>query len=87
MNRDVNKALKTVPDEILRECRVKEDLHTACLDGSAYNTSIPERGRLNLSPPLDINTVVVNDCDGLILGVNLGSESPLQNISCSLYQK
>ena len=60
-SREVNKAEKTVPDKILRECRVEEDLHTACLKGSAYDTSIPERGQLNLSPPLDINTVVVND--------------------------
>ena len=78
-NKEVNRALKAVPDEILRECRVEEELHSACLDGSAYETSIPERGRLNLSPPLDINTVVVNDGDGLILGVNPDSESPLRN--------
>ena len=75
----MNKALKAVPDEILRECRVEEELHNASVDGSAYESSIPERGRLNLSPPLDINTVVVNDGDGLILGVNPDSESPLRN--------
>ena len=78
-SREVNKALKTVPDEILRECQVGEDLHTASLEGSAYDTSIPERGQLNLSQPLDINTVVVNDGDGLILGVDPDSESPLRN--------
>ena len=75
----MNKALKTVPDEILSECRVGEDLNTASLEGSAYDTSIPEQGQLNLSPPLDINTVVVNDGDGLILGVDPDSESPLRN--------
>ena len=77
-SREVNKAFKTIPDQILRECRVGEDLHTASLEGSAYDTSIPEQGQLNLSPPLDINTVVVNDGDGLILGVDSDRESPLQ---------
>ena len=77
-SREVNKAFKTVSDEILRECRVDEDLHTASLEGSAYDTSIPEQGQLNLSPPLDINTVVVKDGDGLMLGVDSDGESPLQ---------
>ena len=34
---------------------------------------------MNLSPPLDINTVVVNDSNGLTLGVDPESESPLRN--------
>ena len=78
-NAEVRDALKTVADQIHREPQAGEELHFPFVGQSTYETSIPERGRLSLSPPINIDTVVVNDGDGLVLGVNPTSERPLGN--------
>ena len=65
----VRKALDTVPDELHRSGEVDEELHTAYLDQSAYDHSVPQgRAALSLSLPIDLATVVVNDGDGIIPG-------------------
>lgn len=76
---EVRKTLQTVPEKIHRDCHVDDALHYTNLDQSAYETSAPERGRLNLSAPKEINTVAVNDGDGIILGVNSTSKNPLED--------
>lgn len=61
------------------DCHVDDALHYTNLDQSAYEKSAPERGRLNLSAPIEIDTIAVNDGDGIILGVNSTSNNPLEN--------
>ena len=76
----VRKALDTVPDELHRSGEVDEELHTAYLDQSAYDHSVPQgRAALSLSLPIDLATVVVNDGDGIILGVDPSMNTPLDN--------
>lgn len=41
--------------------------------------SVPARGLLKVSPPIDITTFPVNDGDGIILGVDPDSDTTIQN--------
>ena len=77
-NKYVQRVLKNLPDEIHRECQVGQELHDAYLTQSAYVASVPERGRFTVSEPINVETVAVNDGDGIILGVDPASERPLQ---------
>lgn len=78
-NAEVRKALKTLPDKIHRDCQAGDALHHASANQCAFETSVPARGHLNVSPPIEIKTVAVNDGDGIIIGVNPNSDTPLQN--------
>lgn len=49
------------------------------MDQSGYETSVPERGHLNLSAPIEMDTVAVSNGDGIILGVNSTSNDPLES--------
>ena len=61
------------------ECKAEDELHQPYLDQSAYQAFVPERGRFDHSQPINIDTVVVNNSDGIILGVNPASDTPLEN--------
>ena len=78
-NKDVRDALNNVPDKIHYECNVGDKLHNRFLDHSAYENSVPAGRNLLLSAPINIESVVVNDGDGIILGVNPSSDTPLHN--------
>ena len=66
-------------NEIHHECNVSDKLHNTFLDQSAYENSVPAGRNLLLSAPINIESVVVNDGDGIILGVNPSSDTPLHN--------
>lgn len=78
-NKEVKNALEAVPDILHRDCAVGNELHQTYLDQSAYQATVPERGRLDVSPPINLDSVVVNDGDGIILAVNPASDAPLEN--------
>ena len=78
-NKDVRNALENVPDKIHHECNVSDKLHNTFLDHSAYENSVPVGRNLLLSAAINIESVVVNDGDGVILGVNPSSDTPLHN--------
>ena len=66
-------------NEIHHECNVSDKLHNTFLDHSAYENSIPAGRNLLLSAPINIESVVVNDGDGIILGVSPSSDTPFHN--------
>ena len=78
-NKDVQNALDNVPDKIHHECNVSDKFHNTFLDQSAYENSVPAGRNLLLSAPINIESVVVNDVDGIILGVNPSFDRPLHN--------
>ena len=66
-NKDVRNALDNVPDKIHHECNVSDKLHSTFLDHSAYENSVPAGRNLLLSAAINIESVVVNDGDGVTL--------------------
>ena len=78
-NKEVKKALDVVPDQIFKEGKVSEEIHIAYLDQSAYDHSVVEGRAIPLSESINIDNVVVNDGDGIILGVNPSVNQPLEN--------
>ena len=65
--KQVKYTLKAIPDKLHRECKVGDELHYPYLDQSAYQASVLERDHLDVSPPINIDTVVVDDGDDIIL--------------------
>ena len=82
-NKDVRDALDNVPDNIHYECNVGDKLHNTFLDHCVYENSVPAGRNLLLSAPKNIESVVVNDGHGIILGVNPSSDTPLHNTTCT----
>ena len=78
-HKEVKKALFAIPDEIHEIGKVSEQVHAACLDNSAYDHAVPEGRALPLSASINIDTVVVNDGDGIILAVTPSEDNPLHN--------
>ncbi|KAL9977218.1 hypothetical protein ACROYT_G014597 [Oculina patagonica] len=73
------KALKVVADKIHRKGHAGDTLLYLLVGHSAFQMHAPDRGNdLNVSTPLNINNICVNDGDGIILGVDPDSGSPLQ---------
>ena len=82
---EVKKALPHVPDIMHRDGQVSEKLNDASVEQSAYDVTVPQHGLISLSPPIDVNTICINDGDGVVLQVDRRSNDPIGQDSSAIH--
>lgn len=84
---EVKKALPHVADIMHRDGQVSEKLHDASVEQSAYDVTVPQHGLISLSPPIDVNTICINDGDGVVLQVDRRSNDPVGQDSSAVHTR